>query len=55
MNIESIVEAVLGRTPEREMVILVEAAFESNGINPMMESQMVDGILALNEWKKKNS
>ena len=55
MNIESIVEAVLGRTPEREMVILVEAAFESNGINPMMESQMVDGILALSEWKKENS
>ena len=54
MNIESIVEGCPRKNP-REMVILVEAAFESNGINPMMESQMVDGILALNEWKKENS
>ena len=55
MDIGSIVEAVLGRTPEREMIGLVEAAFESNGNKPMTESQMVDGILALNEWRKENS
>jgi hypothetical protein len=55
MDIASIVEAVLGSTPEREIVDLVEAAFESNGSNPMIESEMVDGILALSEWRKENT
>ena len=55
MDIPSIVEAVLGRVPERELIFLVEAAFESNGTNPIMESEMVDGILAIQEWKRSNS
>ena len=55
MDIPSIVEAVLGRVPERELIFLVEAAFESNGTNPIMESEMVDGILAIDEWKRNNS
>ena len=55
MDVESIVEAVLGIRPEMELIHLVEAAFESNGSNPMMESEMVDGILTLNEWRKENT
>jgi len=55
MGVESIVEAVLGVRPERELIHLVEAAFESNGSNPMRESEMVDGILALIEWKEENT
>ena len=55
MDIPSIVEAVLGRVPERELIFLVEAAFESNGTNPIMESEMVDGILAIDGWKRNNS
>ena len=55
VDIPSIVEAVLGRVPERELIFLVEAAFESNGTNPIMESEMVDGILAIQEWKRSNS
>ena len=55
MDIPSIVEAVLGRVPERELIFLVEAAFESNGTNPIMEAEMVDGILAIDGWKRSNS
>ena len=55
MDIASIVEAVLGAIPERELIDLVEAAFQSNGSNPMRESEMVEGILALSEWKKENT
>ena len=55
MDVASIVEAVLGAIPERELIDLVEAAFESNGSNPMRESEMVEGILAITEWKEENT
>ena len=55
MDVASIVEAVLGAIPEREIIDLVEAAFQSNGSNPMRESEMVEGILALSEWKEENT
>ncbi len=55
MDVASIVAAVLGTTPERELIDLVQVAFESNGSNPMRESEMVDGILALNEWREENT
>lgn len=55
MDVASIVEAVLGAIPERELIDLVEAAFQSNGSNPMRESEMVEGILALSEWKEENT
>lgn len=55
MDVASIVEAVLGNSAESEIIGLVEAAFESNGTNTMMESDMVDGILALNEWLEENT
>jgi len=55
MDVASIVEAVLGAIPERELIDLVEAAFESNGSNPMRESEMVEGILAISEWKEENT
>ena len=54
MDVASIVEAVIGAIPERELIDLVEAAFQSNGSNPMKESEMVEGILALSEWKEEN-
>ncbi|MAK77926.1 MAG: hypothetical protein CL992_01415 [Euryarchaeota archaeon] len=54
MDVASIVEAVIGAIPERELIDLVEAAFQSNGSNPMRESEMVEGILALSEWKEEN-
>ena len=55
MDVASIVEAVIGAIPERELIDLVEAAFQSNGSNPMRESEMVEGILALSEWKEENT
>ena len=55
LAVHSIVEAVLGKAPDKEVVGLVTAAFESNGINPITEKEMVDGILALSGWLRENA
>ena len=55
MSVPEIIEAVLGRAPEQELVSLVTAAFESNGINPMGESEMVVGIMLLDDWRDRNA